>query len=203
MRISLPENKKEITLGQYIKYLSLYDSYQLNEIDVYTFNRRVLEIFTPLTYNQTSKVSQIDFENCLQQINKALNESSEFERNFKINNIEFGFIPNLNNISNNEVNILESLDLLSIAEYIDGANAMTNKEDLNKLMCVLFRPVTKKDAFGNYSIAEYNGSKEYKEVMMHMPLSVVDGALFFFLNLSTELQNYILKYTEEERKRVR
>jgi hypothetical protein len=201
MKIKLPENKNEITLEQYIKYASLYQSYEANEIDVYTFNRRVLELFTPLTYNQTSKVSQVDFEFCLEQINNALNEQAEFKNIFKIDNVEFGFIPNLNNVSTQEVHFLEALDGLNIGEFVDASNSANKTEDLHKLMTVLFRPITNKDAFGNYEIAEYNGSKQYKDVMLKMPLSVVDGALFFFINLSIELQNYIQKSIQAEQKK--
>jgi hypothetical protein len=203
MKIKLPENKNEITLEQYIKYVSIYQSYESDEIDVYTFNRRVLEIFTPLTYNQTSKVTQVDFEFCLEQITKALNEQVGFKPTFKIEDVEFGFIPNINNISTQEAHFLEALETMNIGEFIDASNTANKTEDLHKLMTVLFRPIINKDTFGNYEIAEYNGSKEYKDVVLKMPLSVVDGALFFFINLSTELQNFIQKSMEEEQKRAK
>jgi hypothetical protein len=68
-------------------------------------------------------------------------------------------------------------------------------------MAILFRPITKKDAFNNYTIAEYKGTSEWAEAMKLTPMNVVNGALFFFLNLSTELTNYILNSKEAEQVR--
>lgn len=198
MRINLPENKSEITLGQYQRYVKLAE----RNLDTYSFNRRKLEIFTDLSFQDTAKVTQVDFEFCLNQIDKALNEEVSFSPRFKLNNVEFGFIPNLNDITSEEMKHIEALDSLSIGEYVDGLEEVNQVESLHKLMAVLFRPITNKDAFGNYEIAEYNGTKKYQELMKEMPLNVSDGALFFFINLSIELQNYIQKSITEEQKKA-
>lgn len=185
MKIILPENQNEITLEQYQRYIKLLER---TDLDIYNFNRRKLEIFTPLTFKDTENVTQVDFEFCLNQIDKAINEEVEFKNTFFIGNVEFGFIPNL--------------DEMTTAEYVD-LNKYTNTQDtLHYLMAILFRPIINKDAFGNYEIANYEGTKEYFELMKKTPLSIVNGALFFFINLSTELQNYILKYTKEVQKKA-
>ena len=96
---------------------------------------------------------------------------------------------------------IEALDNLTIAEFVDGSDVANKVEDLHKLMAILFRPIINKDTFGNYSIAEYNGTKKYSDLMKEIPLNICDGALFFFINLSIELQNFIQKSMEEEQKR--
>ena len=197
MKIRLPENKSEITLGQYQKYVKLLD----RDLDEYSFNRRKLEIFTDLSFQDTAKVTQVDFEFCLNQIDKALNEEVGFIPRFKLAGVEFGFIPNINDITSEEMKYIEALDNLTIAEFVDASDTANKVEDLHKLMSILFRPITNKDAFGNYSIAEYNGTKKYSELMKEIPLNVCDGALFFFINLSIELQNYIQKSIQEEQKK--
>ena len=70
-------------------------------------------------------------------------------------------------------------------------------------MAVLYRPVTSEDAFGSYNIEKYNGTEKYAEVMKEMPLSIVNGVLFFFLNLGEELENYIQRYTAEAQARAK
>ena len=185
MKVILPENQSEITLEQYQRYVKLLER---TDLDIYNFNRRKLEIFTPLTFKDTENVTQVDFEFCLNQIDKALNEEVDFKNTFFIGNVEFGFIPNL--------------DEMTTAEYVD-LNKYTNTQDtLHYLMAILFRPITNKDSFGNYEIANYEGTKEYFELMKKTPLSIANGSLFFFINLSTELQNYILKYTKEVQKKA-
>lgn len=185
MKIILPENQSEITLEQYQRYIKLLER---TDLDIYNFNRRKLEIFTPLTFKDTENITQVDFEFCLNQIDKALNEEVDFKNIFFLGNVEFGFIPNL--------------DEMTTAEYVD-LNKYTNTPDtLHYLMAILFRPIINKDNFNNYEIASYEGTKEYFELMKKTPLSIVNGSLFFFINLSMELQNYILKYTKEVQKKA-
>ena len=185
MKIILPENQSEITLEQYQRYVKLLER---TDLDIYNFNRRKLEIFTPLSFKDTENVTQVDFEFCLNQIDKALNEEVEFKNRFTLGNVEFGFIPNL--------------DEMTTAEYVD-LNKYTNTADtLHYLMAILFRPIINKDSFGNYEIQNYQGTKEYFELMKKTPLSIANGSLFFFINLSTELQSYILKYTKEVQKKA-
>ena len=185
MKVILPENQSEITLEQYQRYVKLLER---TDLDIYNFNRRKLEIFTPLTFKDTENVTQVDFEFCLNQIDKALNEEVEFKNRFTLGNVEFGFIPNL--------------DEMTTAEYVD-LNKYTNTADtLHYLMAILFRPIINKDSFGNYEIQNYQGTKEYFEIMKKTPLSIANGSLFFFINLSTELQIYILKYTKEVQKKA-
>lgn len=185
MKVILPENQSEITLEQYQRYVKLLER---TDLDIYNFNRRKLEIFTPLTFKDTENITQVDFKFCLNQIDKALNEEVDFKNRFFLGNVEFGFIPNL--------------DEMTTAEYVD-LNKYTNTPDtLHYLMAILFRPIINKDNFNNYEIASYEGTKEYFEIMKKTPLSIVNGALFFFINLSMELQNYILKYTKEVQKKA-
>ena len=195
MKVILPENQSEITLEQYQRYLKLLER---TDLDIYNFNRRKLEIFTPLTFKDTENVTQVDFEFCLNQIDKALNEEVEFKNRFTLGSVEFGFIPNLDQITSKELRQIE----YSFSEYVDSLEYYKVVDKLNLLMAVLFRPIINKDAFGNYEIANYEGTKEYFELMKKTPLSIVNGALFFFINLSTELQNYILKYTKEVQKKA-
>lgn len=185
MKVILPENQSEITLEQYQRYVKLLER---TDLDIYNFNRRKLEIFTPLTFKDTENVTQVDFEFCLNQIDKALNEEVEFKNRFFLGNVEFGFIPNF--------------DEITTAEYVDLNKHANTADNLHYLMAVLFRPITNKDGFNNYEIKTYQGTKEYFELMKKTPLSIVNGSLFFFINLSTELQSYILKYTKEVQKKA-
>ena len=185
MKLILPENQSEITLEQYQRYVKLLER---TDLDIYNFNRRKLEIFTPLTFKDTENITQVDFEFCLNQIDKALNEEVDFVNRFFIGNVEFGFIPNF--------------DEMTTAEFVDLNKHSNTHETLHYLLAVLFRPIINKDSFGNYEIQTYEGTKEYFELMKKTPLNVVNGALFFFINLSQELKNYILKYKKEVQKKA-
>jgi len=201
MKIKLPESQSEITLGQYQKYLKLIERLENEELDVYTFNRRKIVLFTNLMFKDTAKIIQIDFDGIIKQIDIALNEQAVFKSKFKLGGVEFGFIPNVNDITSEEMMHLDALDSISQGEFIDASNNTNKIEDLHKLMAVLFRPITNKDTFGNYEITSYVGTKKYSELMREIPLSIANGALFFFANLATELQEAIQKYTREAQKK--
>jgi len=66
-------------------------------------------------------------------------------------------------------------------------------------MAVLYRPVHKsfkgKEA---YRIAEYEGTEEYAEVMLDMPLGVALGAKVFFYRLGTRLLAAMKSYIEKK-----
>lgn len=201
MKIKLPENQSEITLGQYQKYLKLIERLESNELDNYTFNRRKIVLFTNLLFKDTANITQVDFESIVNQIDIALNEQANFVSRFKLNDIEFGFIPNVNDITSEEMMHIDALDSITQGEFIDASNNTNEVENLHKLMAVLFRPITNKDSFGNYEIASYAGTKKYCELMKEIPLSIANGALFFFANLAIELQEAIQKYTKEVQKK--
>jgi hypothetical protein len=182
MKIVLPENSKDITLYQYQKYVELL---KRNDLDAFQFEQRKIQIFTGLKPNGT--IPQTDRKEILEQIELAINTPADFVQTFKMAEIEFGFVPNL--------------DKITAGEYFDLCKYGTDVETLNNLMAILFRPIDKKDSFGNYTIQDYKGTSDWAEAMKLTPMNVVNGALFFFLNLSTELTTYTLNLTEKEQAR--
>jgi len=202
MKITLPENISEITLGQFQRYLKLLTR-ELSDIE---FNKRKIAIFTKLPYRDISKVSSVDFKELLLQIDLALATKAEFTNRFTLNDIEYGFIPNLDNIS---IGVHTSIGLFTkdLIPTEDESSLSLEKltelqaerfKEIHKAMAVLFRPIEKKDAFGNYILEEYYGDERYDEVMKEMPLHVVSAALVFFSSLANELYNSIQRYTTQE-----
>lgn len=183
MKVLLPENSSDITLLQYQKY---YDLLQREGLDEYQTNVRKIQIFTGLKPIEIESLEQKDINEMLAQIEVALNSPVAFVDRFFIDDVEFGFVV---------------LDKITGAEYFDLSKYGDNVETLQNLMAILFRPIKDKDSNGNYSIQPYNGSAEWAELMKLTPMNVVNGALFFFVNLSNELVSYTLRYTEAEQAR--
>jgi len=178
--IKLPENIEEITLEQYQRFDKLTKREDLNEL---SFNKRLIEIFTELKYRDIGNISHKDYKDVLEQITKALGQDVEFKNRFDIGGVEFGFIPNL--------------DDMSTAEFVDLSKWGVEIENFNRIMAVLFRPIVKSDSFDNYEIESYNGTDKYNGVMKQMPMNIVNGALGFFYHLAKELRIHTLKYTKE------
>jgi hypothetical protein len=180
MILTLPENIKEITLGQYQRFDILNKRTDLSEL---SYNKRVIEIFTELKYRDIGNISNKDYTDILIQLTKAMEQTSEFEYTFKIQDIEFRFVPNLDDITT--------------AEFVDLSNWGLDVENFHKIMAILFRPITNRDSFNNYEIGNYEGTKKYSEVMKLMPMNIVNGALGFFYHLANELREHTQKSMEE------
>ena len=185
VKVTLPENNSDITLLQFQKYEKLTKKKGLTSNE---FSKRAVSIFSNLKYNDLQGVKLSDFTDIVEQITKALNTEIEFKNRFNLEGVEYGFIPNLNDITT--------------AEYVDLVEYDTKPETLNKVMAILFRRIEAEDVFGNYSIINYTGTKETSQIMLQMPMNIVNGALVFFSNLSKELRIAIQKSTQKEIRRV-
>lgn len=185
MKILLPENISEITLEQYQRYEKLF---KRKDLDTFQLNKRKVEIFTELSYHDLDNVSYKDFVDLVNIIDLALNKDSKFVNRFTMNDVEFGFIPNFDEITS--------------GEFVDLSKYGTDVETLHNLMAILFRPITKTDMFDNYSIKNYNGTGKYKDVMKQAPMHIVNGALLFFCDLAKELSKSIQRYTVKELRKV-
>jgi len=181
MTITLPQNIHDIKLHQFQKYSRLLEREDLSESQ---FEKRKIEIFANIERSRIDLISQKDYAEIIAQIDIALNEIVDFEPTFKMEEVEFGFIPNL--------------DKITAGEWRDLSIYGTNVDDLHKLMAVLFRPIKRKDILGNYEIINYDGTDKYSTIMKYMPLSIVNGALVFFSNLASELVSYTQKYMVAE-----
>lgn len=184
MKITLPEHIGDITLDQYQRYHKLC---LREDLSLFNFNTRKIEIFTGLNHRQVKDISHKDYSEIVEQIDKAMDEATPFKNLFTMNGIEYGFVPNL--------------DKITTREFVDLSTSGVEVEELHKTMAVLFRKVTKKDSFGNYQIEYYAGTEEKAEVMKAMPMSIVNGALLFFCNIARELSQNIPKFIHRERAR--
>ena len=185
MKIIIPETIGDITVKQYQKYIELT---RREDLSIEDLNIRKIHIFTGLKIEDVRKISIADYNEIINLIDKALEVDNGFKDKFFIGELEFGFIPNLNKIT--------------AGEFIDIEKYQSNIEDMHKLMAIFFRPIDKKDAFGNYSIIPYQGTEQYSEVMKLMPLNCANGALVFFSNLSNELMSYTQRFLNQEQAKV-
>ena len=91
---------------------------------------------------------------------------------------------------------MPKLDDMSYGEFMDLENYITDWQNMHKAMAVLYRPIiqSKKDF---YLISEYNGTQDYSEVMLDMPLGVAISSNLFFYRLGNKLPILTLDYLEK------
>jgi len=177
IKIQLPESIADITLNQYQQFLKLQD--KADTLTEQGMAERVISLFTGIKKQDVKKLVISDYESIMNQITEACSTEAKFQQRFKLNGVEYGMIPNLNDISQ--------------GEYIDLTTLGSDMDEMHKVMAILFRPVVKEDAFGNYSIEAYGDITERSKDMLECPMHIVNGSLVFFLNLLKDLKSYMKK----------
>jgi len=133
-----------------------------------------------------------DVANILQRISKMQEEtSSKLKKIIKVNDIEYGFHPNLEEIT--------------LGEYADIETSLKNgiETNLPKLMAVLYRPIIEKDE-GSYSIEAYGVSdmRMRAKKFEKMKAEDVNNALVFFWTLGKELSMILPQYLMERSQEI-
>jgi len=177
IEINVPSTLNEITLGQYQKYLKIAESNpEGNFLDA-----KMVEIFCGIPLSDSYKLKMASVAAITDIINSLLEATPKHIQRFTINEVEYGFIPDL--------------DDMSLGEYIDLDNNASKWEQMHVAMNVLYRPI-KTSRLGKYNIEDYDVNNP--EAMKDMPLGAAIGSLFFFYNLGIELSNHTILYSSNQ-----
>ena len=180
VKLTVPTSLSEITLGQYQRFKRTADKFE--ETNDFLL-QKMIECFCNVQLIHVLLIQRKSVLEVTAGINNLFHGKYELQPTFKIKDVEFGFIPNLDNISQ--------------GEYVDLDNYITNWEDMHKAMAVLFRPI--KDKKGDkYTIQDYQGTEEFADLMKYMPLDVALGAYVFFCHLGNELLISTLEFLRGE-----
>ena len=180
VKLTVPTSLSEITLGQYQRFKRTADKFE--ETNDFLL-QKMIECFCNVQLIHVLLIQRKSVLEVTAGINSLFHGKYELQPTFKIKDVEFGFIPNLDNISQ--------------GEYVDLDNYITNWEDMHKAMAVLFRPI--KDKKGDkYTIHDYQGTEEFADLMKYMPLDVALGAYVFFCHLVNELLISTLEFLRGE-----
>lgn len=167
MKVTIPETINEITLEQWQKFS------KANEGDDKEFLlHKLLNIFCGITMKEALNIQLDDAEAIAEDVAEVLETEGTFAKTFSHNGKDWGFIPNLNDIT--------------LGEFVDLDTYLKDTQNLHKAMSVLYRPVTKKYK-ELYSIESYEGASKYAEELKTMPLGVATAAVVFFYRLGNEL----------------
>lgn len=167
--ITIPDNINEISLGQYQRYLTVTEG-----IEGEFLAQRTVEVFCGIPFSNVILMSHKDVKEISQDMVELVNKDVDFQHRFKIQSQEFGFMPDMEEMTS--------------GEFADLCAYIGKPEDMHKAMAVMFRPITNRVG-DKYDIYPYNGSKEFGDLMKFMPFGIALGAMVFFYNLAKELAN--------------
>lgn len=181
--LKIPSNIEDIQLHQYQKYLKVLDGVDNEAPEAEDFLAfKVLEIFCEVKYEEIRRLPAGVYEFAVGKVLECLKESTPLEKSFFIKGsdgveIEFGFIP--------------SLDDMTLGEYVDLDTVIGDWEYMHKALAVLYRPIIKKKK-DLYLIEEYKDAEKYSDIMKYAPLNIALGAMLFFYRLGTKLSKHTM-----------
>ena len=178
VKISVPNDLSEIKLWQYQKFLEI----QKQNKDENFLASKMIEIFCGIELKEAYKMKAKDVQRITGILADMFEQKPVLINRFYLNNIEYGFIPNL--------------DDMTLGEYVDLDTYLPKWEEMEKAMAVLYRPI-KNTYMGKYQIEDYTaqGQDAYKD----MPMSIVFGAMFFFYRLGIDLSKIMTVYLEQNK----
>jgi len=177
LTIDIPSSLNDITLRQYKEFLNI----QKNIKDDKFLEVKMIEIFCNLKSSQVMLLKVKDSDKIAKTINSIFDNKPKLVTHFKIKNKEYGFHP--------------QLDELTLGEYIDLDTFIGDWENMEKTMNVLYRPVIAK-LKDKYTIDEYK--VETSEALLDMPMDAVLSSIFFFWNLGLDLSKTMMDFLEGE-----
>jgi len=180
MKIKIPTSLADIRLEQFV----LFNKLMKESKDENFIQLAMVTIFCDVSVDFAKNIVAKDFAEIVNDITKVLSEQPRFIQRFIHEGKEYGFIPNL--------------DEITAGEYIDLESFLKDEETYNKAMSVLYRPILNKRK-DLYNIEEYKGSHTEFNTLN---LEIVLGSIIFFWNLSNELLTAMRDYLAQPKNKT-
>jgi len=182
LELKVPTSYADITLQQWIDLQNELEAYKDDEQAVTAL---MLYHLCGLDPKYLKSIAIDDYALVKTQLESFLgNTDLPLQRIITIDGIEYGFEPNLSQ--------------MSYGAYADVTQykQLTIDKNWAKIMSVLYRPIKHKRR-EMYSIEAYDGIMR-EDIFLKIGMDVHFGALFFFVNLLMDLLKDILKSTMEK-----
>ena len=177
INITIPTDLSEITLRQYKHFLKI----QKTVDDENFLSAKIIEIFCGVNLQEVMQIKFNDSEFIVDTLTEMFEQKPNLVSKFKLNNKEYGFHP--------------QLDDLTLGEYIDLDTFIGDWENIEKAMAVLYRPVVNK-LKDKYTIEDYKVGRDAE--MLDMPMDAVLSSIFFLWNLGIDLSKAMMSYLDKE-----
>jgi len=184
LELYIPTSLDEIPLKNYQAFRKVYDQ---NPEDNEFLSEKMVQLFCGIELKDVLRIKASDLTDMVEHFNKLFSVKPKFQQRFKLGDMEYGFIPNLEN--------------MEWGEYIDAEKYFMSWDNMHKAMAVLYRPIVKTKG-DKYEIFPYQGSDEFSEAMKLAPVSIALGASVFFWTLGSELLTALVDYLEKETKKM-
>ena len=123
IKLIVPTELSEIRLSQYQKYYKIQEENK----DESFLTTKMIEIFCGIPHKDSFRMKLRDVTKVTNILGDLFNKKPKLKQRFIMNGVEYGFIPNL--------------DDMSLGEYVDLDTYISSWDNMHKAMAVLYRPI--------------------------------------------------------------
>ena len=183
VNLRIPNSLNEVTLAQYQEFAKLDG--KLEDTQDATIQLKIVEIFCNVPEIVVRNMKATDIAEVCEIINTMFDTNHQVINRFKLDGVEYGFIP--------------ELDDISFGEYMDLDTFISDNDNLHRAANVLFRPI--KHIRGHrYVIEDYD--PDSSETAKDFPLDAVLGAIVFFYSLGKDLSMVMLNSLDSKNEKA-
>ena len=181
VKLTIPDNWSDITIGTYQKYVEIQQG-KGSEKNKIVKSLALLCNTSPFIVKKMAYKDLLEIMAIIKNMIDTEPNQEEFRKVFKFKDEEYGFCPNLSNIST--------------GEYIDLENYCKEPiENLHIIMSILYRKINFSRG-ERYSIEDYNPDEFKEELFKDCPMDIALNCLGFFLTLGSELAKISHNYLQ-------
>jgi len=125
LELFIPTHLNEVKLAQYQKFLKIAEQNEDSEF----LHQKMVQYFCGVDLRDIANIKHKQVMEITASINEMFKVSHKLIPRFKMGGVEFGFIPNL--------------DEMTQGEFVDLDTYISDWQEMHKAMAVLFRPITK------------------------------------------------------------
>jgi hypothetical protein len=177
LEITIPEGWEDIKLSKYLAYAKALKPYEGAVDYEQVMYEKAINHFCDLSTEMLHKLPMENYDGIIDLIRTLFMQGDEMPvvKKFTVSSTEFGFIPNLDN--------------MTYGEYLDLSTYSKDLwQNLPTFLSIVYRPITKRDG-ETYEIEPYNGTNDdIVTLFTHaLTMDIVWGAIGFFTLLQKDL----------------
>ncbi len=183
VKLTIPDKWADITIETYQKYVKIQEG-KGSEKNKVVKSLALLCNTSPFIVKKMAYKDLLEIMGIIKNLIDTEPDKEEFRKRFTFNEQEYGFCPNLSNITTGEYIDLESYCKEPI-------------ENLHIIMSILYRPISFKRG-GRYAIESYNPDEFKEELFKNCPMDIALNGLGFFLTLGEKLAKISHSYLQAQ-----
>tara|TARA_R100000700_G_scaffold9446_1_gene13735 strand:- start:8481 stop:9062 length:582 start_codon:yes stop_codon:yes gene_type:complete len=183
IKLTIPDNWSDITIGTYQEYVKIQQG-KGSEKNKIVKSLSLLCNTTPFVVKKMAYKDLLEIMEIIKKMIDTEPDDEKFRKVFKFKDEEYGFCPNLSNITT--------------GEYIDLESYCKDPiENLHTIMSILYRKVNFSRG-DRYSIEDYNPDEFKEELFKDCPMDIALSSLGFFLTLGERLAKISHSYLQQQ-----